>query len=117
MKAKNRKSNSQNQPLLFRALRMVACLCVLLATGALAGCQFMKPVDGPGMEREVNDSLDSEKGDSVIAETSAGTTAATPSIASIRSTGNSCAGREEKSESEMTIGEPKLQTTEQNRLR
>ena len=52
---------------------MVVCLCVLLATGALAGCQFMKPVDGPGMEREVNDSLDSEKGDSVTAETSAGT--------------------------------------------
>ena len=38
---------------------MVICLCVLLATGALAGCQFMKPVDGPGMEREVNDSLES----------------------------------------------------------
>ena len=49
-----------NQPLLFRAWRMVVCLCVLLATGALAGCQFMKPVDGPGMEREVNDSLDSD---------------------------------------------------------
>jgi len=39
---------------------MVVYLCVLLATGALAGCQFMKPVDGPGMEREVNDSLDSD---------------------------------------------------------
>jgi hypothetical protein len=60
MKAKNLKSNSHNQPLLLRAWRMVVCLCVLLATGALAGCQFMKPVDGPGMEREVNDSLDSD---------------------------------------------------------
>lgn len=66
----NRLINSHNQPLLFRAWRMVVCLCVLLATGALAECQFMKPVDGPGMEREVNDSLDLEKGDSVIAETS-----------------------------------------------
>ena len=59
MLVKQMESNSQNQPLLFRAWRMVVCLCVLLATGALAGCQFMKPVDGPGMEREVNDSLES----------------------------------------------------------
>ena len=41
---------------------------VVLAIGVLAGCRFIKPLDGPGMVREVNDSLISERPDSVVAE-------------------------------------------------
>ena len=40
----------------------------VLALGILTGCRFIKPLDGPGMEREVPDSLQSETPDSVITE-------------------------------------------------
>ena len=40
----------------------------VLAIGVLTGCRFIKPLDGPGMEREVPDSLQSETPDSAIAE-------------------------------------------------
>ena len=38
---------------------------LVLAIGVLTGCRFIKPLDGPGMVREVNDSLQSETPDSV----------------------------------------------------
>ncbi|MBO4892055.1 MAG: hypothetical protein J5502_05555 [Prevotella sp.] len=46
----------------------VIIIVSVLAIGVLAGCRFIKPLDGPGMEREVNDSLQSETPDSVVAE-------------------------------------------------
>ncbi|MBR5930273.1 MAG: hypothetical protein IKZ93_09845 [Prevotella sp.] len=46
--------------------------CILLAIGLLTSCQFIKPLDGPGMEREVNDSLSSGTQDSVVTEPVAG---------------------------------------------
>ena len=41
---------------------------IVLVLGVLTGCRFIKPLDGPGMEREVSDSLQSEAPDSVVAE-------------------------------------------------
>ncbi len=43
----------------------VVIIGAVLAIGVLAGCRFIKPLDGPGMEREVNDSLITETPDSV----------------------------------------------------
>lgn len=44
----------------------------MIAALALSSCQFIKPLDGPGMEREVNDSLSSGIQDSVVTEPVAG---------------------------------------------
>ena len=53
-------------------VRMLLGLCVIFATSVLTSCQFIKPLDGPGMEREVNDSSSSGIQDSVRAEAVAG---------------------------------------------
>lgn len=45
----------------------IALICVL-AIIALSGCRFVKPLDGPGMEREVSDSTNSEPRDTVVSE-------------------------------------------------
>ena len=49
-------------------VRTLIGLCVILATSVLTSCQFIKPLDGPGMEREVNDSSSLGIQDSVRAE-------------------------------------------------
>ena len=46
-------------------VRKLIDFCILLAIGVLTSCQFIKPLDGPGMEREVNDSSSSGTQDSV----------------------------------------------------
>lgn len=53
-------------------VRKLIDFCILLAIGVLTSCQFIKPLDGPGMEREVNDSLSTGTQDSVVAESVAG---------------------------------------------
>lgn len=55
-----------------KKVRMLLGLCVIFATSVLTSCQFIKPLDGPGMEREVNDSSSSGTQDSVVAEPVAG---------------------------------------------
>lgn len=51
-----------------KIIRVIIGFCVISATTLLTGCRFIKPLDGPGMVREVNDSLLSETPDSVVAE-------------------------------------------------
>ena len=53
-------------------VRILIDFCILLAIGVLTSCQFIKPLDGPGMEREVNDSSSLGIQDSVRAEAVAG---------------------------------------------
>ncbi|MBR5037411.1 MAG: hypothetical protein IKX65_01630 [Prevotella sp.] len=48
-------------------MRKLIDFCILLAIGLLTSCQFIKPLDGPGMEREVNDSSSTGTQDSVVA--------------------------------------------------